>query len=83
MAVAETDQRIEHMSAFPDPDMDTHNRLVAAAEAGGVNAASALGTEILSAVTCFLIGTAGPMQTAEILRDWAANVQRRAMASVE
>jgi hypothetical protein len=67
---------------FPDPDMDTHKRLFAAADAGGVNAAAVLGTEILSAVTVFLIGTVGPVQAAEIFRDWAANVQRRALTTV-
>jgi hypothetical protein len=63
---------------FPDPDMATHDRLYGIAisrpdEAGQTSA------EILSAVFCFLLGSVGPVKTAEIMREWASEAQRKAI----
>jgi hypothetical protein len=57
-------------------DIATHDRLRGVAqerpqEVGEVSA------EILCAVFAFLIGSVGPIKTAEIFRDWAAFAQRR------
>ena len=58
--------------SFPNPDMPTTNRLLGTdkAEVGE------LSSEILSAIVCFLIGSVGHDKTADILRDWAANIMR-------
>lgn len=66
---------------FPDLDMATHDRLYGIAinrpdEAGVISA------EILSAVFCFLLGSVGPVKTAEIMRDWAGHAQRKGLQTV-
>lgn len=66
---------------FPNPDMATHDRLMGIAKTRPEEVGSA-GAEILSAVFCFLMGSVGPIKTAEIMRDWAGEAQRKVMKSV-
>ncbi len=54
---------------LPDPDPDTHSRLL---EAGAE--APALGASIMSAVVAFLVGALGAAKAADILREWAAEI---------
>ena len=66
---------------FPSPDMATHDRLygIAVSRPDEVGAISA---EILSAVFCFLMGAVGPVKTAEIMREWAGEAQRKSIGAV-
>lgn len=64
------------MSGFPDIDMATHDRLYGIA-ASRPDELGQVGAEILCAVFANLIGTVGPIKTAEIFREWAGEAQRR------
>jgi hypothetical protein len=58
--------------------MATHDRLVGIATARP-DEVGAISSEILSAVVCFLLGSVGPVKTAEIMREWAGEAQRRVL----
>jgi hypothetical protein len=65
----------ENEMAFPDPDMATHDRLMGIAQTRP-DEVGMISSEILSAVVCFLLGSVGPVKTAEIMREWAGVAQR-------
>jgi hypothetical protein len=64
--------------AFPDPDMATHDRLMGIVQTRP-DEVGIISSEILSAVVCMLLGSVGPVKTAEIMREWAGEAQRRVL----
>jgi hypothetical protein len=67
---------------FPEIDMATHDRLFGIATSRPEEVGQ-ISSEILSAVVAFMMGSMGPQKTAEIMRDWAGLVQRKAMEAVQ
>lgn len=57
---------------LPDADALTTERLLHADDRAEV------GAQILSAVVAFLVGTTGQARTAEVLREWADEVEAHA-----
>lgn len=53
------------------------------ATASAPTEARLISSEILSAVVCFLMGSVGPVETAEIMREWAGEAQRRILKQAE
>jgi len=67
---------------LPDPDMPTMERLMGIAKLGGPERAGEASAKMFSAIAAFLIGSVGPVKTSEILRDWAAVIQRRSVEPI-
>lgn len=66
---------------IPNPDMATHDRLMGIATARPEEVGQ-ISAEVLSAVFCFLMGSVGPMKTAEIMREWAGAAQGKTIRAV-